>query len=103
MSDPRLEVFPGAGDWVITKAIAICLLGGAIVFAVLLCGCVAPDGQFVESMRAFYDRVEPSHRAYLDGDGSLDGDQRKRRHRTLDAADAAIRAAEKEIAAEEIE
>lgn len=92
----ELELFPRAGEWVVTKAIACCLFGVAVLVCVLmLAGCV--DAGFVNAMRGVHDVVAPAHSAYLTADDQLTPEQVERRLRTLQAWDAAIRAAEEEI------
>ena len=86
------DAFPDAGDWVITKAIAVCVLGGALLVLVLsLAGCV--DQAFASTMRDQYRAVAPEFLEYVDADESIGQPAKDQRHRQVKAWDRAITAA----------
>jgi len=69
----------------------------AIVVILATSGCFSLDRAYVIADRDTYDAFEESHREYVEGDGSLDDDQKARRLRLLETWEERIRAAEEKL------
>ena len=59
-----------------------------------LCSCGSIPDIYVAADRATFDAVAPDYVAYVNGDESLNDDQRRRRLRTIESWDMRITAAE---------
>lgn len=70
------------------------LLLVALILPLVLSSCQGPQGAFIKGSRSVFDVIAPAHRAYIEADASLDGAQKARRIRTLDAWDTMIKKAE---------
>lgn len=66
----------------------------ALVLPLLVSSCQGPQAAFTKGSRSVFDAIAPAHRAYLEADNALDGPQKARRIRTLDAWETMIKKAE---------